>query len=117
MTQPGAVSSLATAIVLAILSRNLKGKWVKEIDIDNLLIFFLISSEFGEIRRGFLLASEAGWLPEGLDSTLGIITFPGTMCNVLLLVVDQTQVTRAFHKKASFYYLVRKGYLNYYVND
>ena len=39
----------------------------------------------GGIRRGSLLASEVGSPSGGLDSTLGIITFPGTMCNVLLV--------------------------------
>ena len=42
------------------------------------------------IRRGSLLASEAGSPSGGLDSTLGIITYFGTCVMFFLVVVDQT---------------------------
>ena len=53
----------------------------------------------GELRRGFLFASEAGLQPGGLDLTLGIITFSWNYVECSLLVGDQTQVTRAFHNR------------------
>ena len=59
----------------------------KEIGIDALLIFFLISSEFGGNRRGFLLllASEAGLHPKGLGSAIGIIAGTKILLSVSLL--------------------------------
>ena len=57
------------------------------------------ASDWGNLRRGFLLASEAGLHPGGLGSAIGIIAGIGILLNVSLLVADQAQVTQAIHNR------------------
>ena len=78
-------------------------------------VFAHFSSDWGNLRRGFLLYShrKLGLLPESLGSAIGNIIGIEVLMNVLFVSVsDQTQATRAGHDRRASTTRYAMGHLN-----